>query len=366
MFLPQAVMAVTSSLLGAGLTRRLGIKRIYLLGLVADLISMLLLFLSQFAIGNGTVAYVMLLLATASLGTGFGLTVPALNTFAASFFPEREGSAVLVMNALLGVGTVLAPVLAAIFVGLDIWWGLPVLAGVLLIALLLFSLGLPLEAEALEAEAASPAGKAALPPQFWVFAGFALLYGICETVNGNWSTLFMTKNIGASAAQASLTLTIFWTMVTVGRLLFAGVEKWFSGTRTYHLLPFVVALAFVIIAMLPLDSQVAAMLAFGLAGLGCSALLPLTISFGQEDLAALAASVAGLLIASYQIGYGIAAFGVGTLEDAMGLSLNAIFGMAAVVALAMAALSFVIVRGHTEVAGSGLRVAGGRPTSAKT
>src|SRR6516162_4942698 len=93
MFVPQAIMAILASLLGAGLTRRLGIKRIYLLGLVADLISMLLLFLSQFAIGNGTVAYVMLLLATASLGTGFGLTVPALNTFAASFFPEREGSA---------------------------------------------------------------------------------------------------------------------------------------------------------------------------------------------------------------------------------------------------------------------------------
>src|SRR6476646_10811274 len=56
MFLPQAVMAVLASLLGAGLTRRLGIKRIYLFGLVADLLSMTLLFLSQFAIGNNTLA----------------------------------------------------------------------------------------------------------------------------------------------------------------------------------------------------------------------------------------------------------------------------------------------------------------------
>jgi len=347
MFLPQAVMAVTASLLGAGLTRRLGIKRIYLFGLLADLISMALLFLSQFAIGNGAVAYVMLLLATASLGVGFGLTVPSLNTFAASFFPERAGSAVLILNALLGVGTVLAPVLAAIFVGLDIWWALPLLAGALLVGLLLFSLSLPLEAAALEAEAGSQAGRASLPPQFWIFAGFALLYGICETVNGNWSTLFMTKNMGASATQATLTLTIFWTMVTVGRVLFAGVEKWFPETRTYRLLPFVVVLAFVVIAMLPMDSATAAMLAFGLAGLGCSALLPLTISFGQKDLVTMAASVAGGLIAFYQIGYGIAAFGVGALADSMGLSLNSIFGMAAVVALVMAGLSFVIVRSHS-------------------
>src|SRR5512137_1808226 len=89
MFLPQAVMAIVASLLGAGLTRRLGIKRIYLIGLVADLVSMTLLFLSQFFMSNGPVAYGLLLLATTSLGLGFGLTVPSLNTFTAAFFPQK-------------------------------------------------------------------------------------------------------------------------------------------------------------------------------------------------------------------------------------------------------------------------------------
>ena len=70
----------------------------------------------------------MLLLATTSLGIGFGLTVPALNTFTAAFFPQKIDSAVLVLNALLGLGTVLAPVFVAVFIGLGIWWGLPVLA----------------------------------------------------------------------------------------------------------------------------------------------------------------------------------------------------------------------------------------------
>ena len=136
----QAITAISASLLGAGLIRRLGIKRIYLLGLTANLVSMALLFLSQFFLSDGRVAYSMLLVATASLGIGFGLTVPALNTFTAAFFPQKIDSAVLVLNALLGLGTVLAPVFVAVFIGLGIWWGLPVLAVVLLLALLLFSL----------------------------------------------------------------------------------------------------------------------------------------------------------------------------------------------------------------------------------
>ena len=90
------------------------------------------------------------------------------------------------------------------------------------------------------------------------------------------------------------------------------------------------------------------MLAVGLAGLGCSALLPLTISFGQKELTAIAASVAGGLIAFYQIGYGIAAFGVGPLHDRVGLSLQAIFGATAGVALAMAALAPLVVRRHLD------------------
>ena len=344
MFLPQAIAAIVASLLGAGLTRRLGIKRIYLLGLTADLVSMALLFVSQFFMSNQPLAYAMLLLATTSLGLGFGLTVPSLNTFTAAFFPQKIDSAVLILNALLGLGTVLAPVLVAIFIGLGIWWGLPVLAGVLLLGLLLFSMRLPLEVGVMTASAPGEKGKTALPPRFWVFAVFALLYGIVETMNGNWASLYMSQSLGATAAAASFALTAFWGMVTVGRVLFAAIAKRFPPNRTYRLLPFVIAVAFVIIASLPSGSIGLGILAFGLAGLGCSALLPLTISFGQEEMAVIAASVAGGLIAFYQMGYGIAAFGVGPLEDYAGLSLSALYGLAAIVALILAALSFVVTR----------------------
>ena len=78
-------------------------------------------------------------------------------------------------------------------------------------------------------------------------------------------------------------------------------------------------------------------------GLGCSALLPLTISFAEEKLVTISAAAAGWVIAAYQLGYGIAAFGAGPLQDA-GITLPTIFAMAAVAAVAMGVLARVITR----------------------
>ncbi|MGO4392273.1 sugar MFS transporter [Variovorax sp. M-6] len=344
MFVPQAITAIGSALLGAGLARRLGAKRIYLIGLAANLVSMALLVSSRFVMSEHAVAYVVLLIATGCLGVGFGFTVPTLNTFAAGFFPQKASKAVLALNALLGSGTALAPILVAVFVGLGIWWGLPVLVGALILGLLLFSARLPLRPGAGDDGAGAMSGRTRLPFRFWVFAGFALLYGVCETMNGNWASLYMTKELGASTTQASLALTVFWGMVTAGRILFAVIENWLPERAVFQVLPLLVAAGFVVIAFLRPTQPLFGIPAFALAGFGCSALLPLVISFGQAELKTLAASVAGGLIAFYQIGYGIAAFGVGPLESRLSLSLGTIYGATSGVALALAVFAVLIAR----------------------
>jgi hypothetical protein len=73
-------------------------------------------------------------------------------------------------------------------------------------------------------------------------------------------------------------------------------------------------------------------------------MLPLIISFGQKSMPTIAASVAGLLIAFYQLGYGLAAFGVGPLENLAGLSLGRIFAFTAIPALILAALALRLSR----------------------
>ena len=342
LFVPQVLTAITASLLGSSLARRSSTKRVYLAGLLAGLVAMVLLLVSQFFESDTAVAFPMLLVATAFLGVGFGLTVPALNTLTAAFHPQGVEKSVLVLNALLGLGTALAPVFVAVFVGLGFWWGLPLTSAILLGLLTAVSVTLPLRTAAPAAREAAPQQRG-IPSRFWVFAAFAVLYGICETLNGNWSQLDMTSKLGASTTEAAVALTAFWAMVTVGRVVFAAIERRVPSRVTYRVLPFVLAATFVLIGFLSDGDVALGILAFALAGLGCSALLPLTIGFGQEELVSMSAAAAGGVIAFYQVGYGLAAFGVGPLLD-HGIELPTIYKLAAFVAAGMGLVSLGVTR----------------------
>ncbi len=339
LFAPQVVVAIAGSLAGGAFTQRLGIKRIYLIGLAADALAMGLVFGSRYFPSAHALAYVLLLLATGALGLGFGLTVPALNTLAAALFPDAVERALLVLNALLGLGTVLAPVLAAVFVGPGLWWLLPLT--VACAALAVFAVSLPL---AFPAATGRAGGSTRFPRRFWVFAGAAFLYGIVETMNGNWAEIAMHELLAAPAALASLALTAFWAAVTAGRLLFGTLVRGPAERAVYRALPFVCAAALALVSVLPRGDGLAGILAFALAGFGCSALLPLTIGFAQEELATLSAAVAGPLIASYQLGYGVAAFGVGPLQHLGGASLRSFFAAAAVIAFILALFAPAVLR----------------------
>jgi FHS family glucose/mannose:H+ symporter-like MFS transporter len=352
MFLPQVVLAILASSLAPALARRWHLKRVFLLGLGSNLASMSLLALSNFFMSSSSLAFGILLFATAALGLGFGTTVTAVNTYAEEFFPGREDSAVLALNALLGAGTALAPVFVIVFVGLGAWWLLPVLVGIALLVLLLFSARAPLQ---VVAERGAPGGATSsegfmrgLPRRFWLYAAVVLLYGIVETLNGNWSTLYLTQQCGVPTQWASLALTAFWAMVTIGRVLAAVASPRVPARWIYLGLPMLLVVAFLLVSQV--STAIGGVLAFGLAGLACSAFFPLSISFGGEEFPRLTTLVSGELIAFYQVGYGIAAFGTGSLLDATGVPLSTIYAGASLVAGVMIVLAFLVIRPQTEKA----------------
>ncbi|MBM6595165.1 MFS transporter [Microvirga pudoricolor] len=341
MFLPQFVMAILASSLAPKLAARRGLKAVLLVGLVADLASMAVLAASALMTGTA-IAFPIICLATAALGFGFGATVTALNSLSEAFFPERPDRAVLTVNALLGVGTALAPLFVAVLSGLGLWWALPVLMVLCLGLILVLLVRQPLQAGVPGETRSTSQTKEHLPGRFWLYGGAVLLYGILETISGNWGTLYLSQERGVPVHEASYALTAFWVAVTLGRVIVAGLASHVSPRVIYQALPVLLALAFG--AAASAHSGWSGILAFGLLGLACSALLPLSLSFAGSEFPRLTATTAGGLLALYQIGYGIAAFGVGPLQEMAGVSLGRIFQAGIVIAIALTVAAFLIAR----------------------
>ena len=94
-----------------------------------------------------------------------------------------------------------------------------------------------------------------------------------------------------SARGASFALAAFWAKVTTGRLLIAVISRRVS--RALDLFGFPILLLVIFQLASRVQDEAKGIIVFGLAGLGCSAFLPLSISFGGSELPSLAAVMAG-------------------------------------------------------------------------
>lgn len=68
----------------------------------------------------------------------------------------------------------------------------------------------------------------------------------------------------------------------------------------------------------------------------------MTVGYGESTFPSIVELAAGWLIAAYQLGYGLAAFGAGALQNV--LPLAAVFRLTAVPVVAMAVLAAIIAR----------------------
>jgi hypothetical protein len=112
--------------------------------------------------------------------------------------------------------------------------------------------------------------------------------------------LYLTAELQLVARDASFALTAFWLMVTLGRVIFALLDRWLPTKAVYVTLPVVLAVVFQIVGRV--DGAASGIAAFAAAGLACSALLPLSISLGGEEFPS-RAPMSGELIAFYQVGW---------------------------------------------------------------
>lgn len=346
-FLPLFLGSVLSSLLAPALSRRRSLKQVLLFGFGANALAMTTFALSASVMTVPFLAYGLVLLATGLLGVAFGSTLTAINAFAASLFPRRPETAITALHTLLGTGTALAPLIVSLLIGGGGWWLLPV--SIAIAAVVLAGLGAtqPLVIATAGTESAMSPGVAsivkALPGRFWGWIVFALLYGICETLFGNWGTVYLHQQRAVPEATANLALSVFWATVTVGRLLVAVLSARVPPLVIFRALPVMIALALFCVAVA--FGPVLGVGAFALAGFACSACLPLSIGTASSENPRFVETASGWMVASYMMGYGIGAYAVGPLRQSANLQLSEVYLAAIGIALVMILLAYLLVRG---------------------
>ena len=154
-----------------------------------------------------------------------------------------------------------------------------------------------------------------------------------------WRTTLLTGH-GVKPGSANGALAAFWAAVTVGRLLIALVSGKIRSTRIYVVLPWAICAA---LLLAPTARSAGAGIAlFALGGLACSGFFPMTVGYGEATFPTIVELATGWLIAAYQLGYGLAAFGAGALQNV--ISLSAVFRLVAVLVVPMGVLAAVIAR----------------------
>jgi fucose permease len=345
-FLPQMALAAAVAL-GSGLVLgRLGAKRGLVLGSTLMALSQAALLLVPFAPRGGV--YPLALLGTSLLGLGAGVSAGPLNAYPQVLFPARSESAVVALHSAVGVGLAVTPVFAGAMIAHGVWLALPLLlVGANLVLLVVVEREDLPDPEPRHRAALSgrPVGEGAL----WLFIGVGALYGVTESVYGNWAVVFLHEERGLGVAVAGLALTAFWAALTAGRLAVAAV---LLRVRAAPTLPALAALMAAACLLVPhAHGPRGAVLAFAAGGLGCSAVFPLAVGLAGRRFPRDRAWVSAALFAALVGGQGIGSLSTGLLHAR--LDLATIYRLAALPPAVAALLALRAAQGREGAASAG-------------
>ena len=325
LYFPEIGGAIVGALAAPLLQRRTGSQGVLRVGLGANVAGMaLLVFASQTA---GSAAYAAIPLETLALGLGFGLTLAAVNHYAALLFAASETAAVTVLNGLVGAATALSPLLLDAARRHAGWgaWPAVLLAGFAS----LFFVPLPEHRPA----ARGPTWQPAMLP----FALAVLLYALCEGTFSSWASVYVGRGTGS---WGTLALSAFWAGMTLFRLLLAFLPR---ASRAASLVTSGLAVGAAFLLVGSLHGQPAALvIAFALAGAACSIYYPYVMSLGLARWPQGQVALAGLLVAALMIGEGLGSTAPGALQR--WVSLEQIYRYSALWSLPLAGLGFALAR----------------------
>lgn len=298
LFIPQVVCIIISSILAPFLVNKWGPKLILIIGSILMLFATGGLWSLQFVINQTQILFPLLLVLAAFAGFGFGMNVTTLNPLAASFFKEKQSSAILILQFLVGLGTSTSPLMLTLLGDNSKWMDVPAIIFVTVFIVLILFMILKIENQKIF----SLPNKTTIPSRLWWFVILIILYGLVEGTFGSFGTLLL-KNKGVENHSATLGLSLFWGGIAINRLLFGLFSNKLNLTKLYLAFPLAVA---ILLFFLSKSSESNVLLAF-MFGIGffMGSLFPGSIGWAIVEFPQISVLVSGVLMAANQVGTGI-------------------------------------------------------------
>jgi predicted MFS family arabinose efflux permease len=310
-FLPQVVATIAGALVGASFAPRLGMQRLLWIALLFDA-------LSQLGLGcvpqvSVNLALPLVLASTTAMGIGFGLMGSPMNGCPVIFFPNNTGAATVGIHCFNGSGLIAGPILLQLALTHFDFTAYPLTQAALALCLAVLTVLAPfnLRSESRKIDSSSQVHPARVGI-FWVLAAIAIVYSFAEGTFGNWAAVYLQDDRHLSRHIGALGLSVFWGGVVAGRLMVSFLIIKFPERLVWRILPLIMILAFLLLPEVRTAESGIAL--FMLAGFGCSAFFPLTVTLVTRRFQKHLAWVSAMMIAALMTGNGLGSFLLGTLH----------------------------------------------------
>ena len=276
---------IISSLMSDRLTRRFGTRYVTLVSVFMTAGALLGFSASR--------VFPLLIVFAVPYGLGAGAIDAALNNYVALHYSSRHMSW---LHCFWGVGTIVSPFVMS-FALTNYSWG----TGYRIIAILQFAIGLILlitlpvwniheNAADDTAEHVGIRDALKITGVPYLLTGF-LCYCAAEATSMYWASTYLVEVRGVTAERAAGYASLFYIGITAGRFI-SGLISNRLGDRNMIRLGTAILLAGIVMLVLPIDSQNAALAAFITIGLGCAPIYPSIIhstpsNFGAENSGAI-------------------------------------------------------------------------------
>lgn len=253
-------------------------------------------------------------------GIGFGGFDAGLSPLVVDLNPEGMALALNLLHAFFGIGALLGPLWAGHFAaGSGTWRHAYLAVAVCSVIFSLVFLGCRIPKHSREREAAPTRFTSLLvDKRLILLAGLMCTYVGLESGVSGWTFSLMTEALKATSQAATSAVSLFWTSLTLGRLLSA-----YASERLGHGLFILGCCAGSILASLPVAMGLgvrATMISCVALGFFFSGIFPTVMAQGTSSFPNSTGSVAGMLAAAGAVGGAVVPWLIGLLSDAYDLS----------------------------------------------